>query len=243
MTVASTWTSGSDRARRRGGRRHGSSSSMPTRCGGTMQLNSEFSELLSLLAQHRVKYLIVGGWAVVIHAEPRYTKDIDIFVEPSAENCRRLQRALEAFAGPLPELGLADLMDPRRVIMMGRPPTRIDLEVDRWGSVCNGVEESYARQVRRSERERDLTARLDSKQTRCWSAERSIGCGGADPSEMMHDQAWPRRQVSLAPSCTKKRRSVPCSVRSKVSVALPRVHSSTKRAPRPLPRCTRSISH
>lgn len=92
-----------------------------------MQLNSEFSELLSLLAQHRVKYLIVGGWAVVIHAEPRYTKDIDIFVEPSAENCRRLQRALEAFAGPLPELGLADLMDPRRVIMMGRPPTRIDL--------------------------------------------------------------------------------------------------------------------
>jgi hypothetical protein len=92
-----------------------------------MKINSEFSELLSLLGQHRVRYVIVGGWAVVHHSEPRYTKDIDIFVEASEANCRRLKRALEQFAGPLPELTIEDLMDRQRVIMMGRPPTRVDL--------------------------------------------------------------------------------------------------------------------
>jgi hypothetical protein len=92
-----------------------------------MQLNSDFSDLLSALARHRVRYLVVGGWAVGYHAEPRYTKDLDIFVAADMPNCRRLQKALEAFAGPLPELHLDDLADPNRVIMMGRPPTRIDL--------------------------------------------------------------------------------------------------------------------
>jgi hypothetical protein len=92
-----------------------------------MKLNSDFSDLLSALGRHRVKYLIVGGWAVVYYGEPRYTKDLDIFVDADVTNCRRLQRALESFAGPLPELTLEDLADTKRVIMMGRPPTRIDL--------------------------------------------------------------------------------------------------------------------
>lgn len=86
-----------------------------------MKLNSDFSDLLSALGRHHVRYLIVGGWAVVYHAEPRYTKDLDIFVDADVANCRRLQRALESFAGPLPELTLEDLADTKRVIMMGRP--------------------------------------------------------------------------------------------------------------------------
>jgi hypothetical protein len=76
-----------------------------------MQLNSDFSDLLSALARHRVRYLIVGGWAVGYHAEPRYTKDLDIFVAADLPNCRRLQQALEAFAGPLPELHLLKSID------------------------------------------------------------------------------------------------------------------------------------
>jgi hypothetical protein len=90
-------------------------------------MNSDFDALLSQLAQHRVKYLLVGGYAVIHYCEPRYTKDIDIFVEASSNNARRLRAALEAFAGPLPELSDDDLRDPKRVIMMGRPPTRVDL--------------------------------------------------------------------------------------------------------------------
>jgi len=70
--------------------------------------------------------LIVGGYAVVHHAEPRYTKELDIFVEASTRNAARLAGALRAFAGALPELTVELLADPDKVVMMGRPPTRID---------------------------------------------------------------------------------------------------------------------
>lgn len=90
-------------------------------------MNSDFDALLSRLAQHRVKYLIVGGYAVIHYCEPRYTKDLDIFVEASTINARHLRAALEDFAGPLPDVSDEDLRDPKRVIMMGRPPTRVDL--------------------------------------------------------------------------------------------------------------------
>ena len=46
----------------------------------------DFKELLSVLNAHRVKYLIVGGYAVSLHAEPRATKDLDILIGPGAEN-------------------------------------------------------------------------------------------------------------------------------------------------------------
>jgi len=61
-------------------------------------MNSDFVDLLSQLARHRVRYLIVGGYAVVHHAEPRYTKELDIFVEASTRNAARLAGALRAFA-------------------------------------------------------------------------------------------------------------------------------------------------
>lgn len=90
-------------------------------------MNSDFAALLSRLAKYRVRYLVVGGYAVIHYCEPRYTKDIDIFVEASAHNAHRLRSALEDFAGPLPEVSDEDLQDRKRVIMMGRPPTRIDI--------------------------------------------------------------------------------------------------------------------
>lgn len=90
-------------------------------------MNSDFDALLSRLAKYRVRYLVVGGYAVIHYCEPRYTKDIDIYVEASARNARALRAALEDFAGPLSELSDEDLRDPKRVIMMGRPPTRIDI--------------------------------------------------------------------------------------------------------------------
>ena len=92
-----------------------------------MEINSDFRELLSLLARHRVRYVVVGGYAVIHHAEPRFTKDLDVFVEASETNATRLLRALRDFAGPLPELTVETLADPDKVLMMGRSPTRIDI--------------------------------------------------------------------------------------------------------------------
>jgi hypothetical protein len=96
--------------------------SKPTNGEEVNRMNSDFDALLSRLARYRVKYLIVGGYAVIHYCEPRYTKDIDIFVEASTTNARRLRAALEDFAGPLPDVTDDDLADPKRVIMMGRPP-------------------------------------------------------------------------------------------------------------------------
>lgn len=114
-TGRSTGHCGSEHLPVTDGRQPGTWSS--TRTGAKMHLSSDFSELLSLLARHRVRYVVVGGYAVVHHAEPRYTKDLDLFVEATAENAKRLKRALEEFAGPLPELTVEDLADPTRVIM------------------------------------------------------------------------------------------------------------------------------
>ncbi|GMU62902.1 MAG: hypothetical protein AMXMBFR34_46650 [Myxococcaceae bacterium] len=62
-----------------------------------MELNSDFRELLSALSSERVRYLVVGGYAVMHHSEPRYTKDLDVWVEPSRANAERVFRALKRF--------------------------------------------------------------------------------------------------------------------------------------------------
>lgn len=88
--------------------------------------NRDYEELLKLLNQHGARYLIVGGYAVSWHAAPRFTKDIDILVEPTLENAEKVLRALDEFIGPLgivPE----KLVNPRALVMLGVPPTRVDV--------------------------------------------------------------------------------------------------------------------
>lgn len=92
-----------------------------------MQPNSEFKELLSLFNQQQVKYLVVGGYAVIYHTEPRYTKDLDIWVSADAENAVRVYRALHAFGAPLAGISVQDFQTPGLVYQMGRPPTRVDI--------------------------------------------------------------------------------------------------------------------
>jgi len=76
-----------------------------------------------------VKYLIVGGEAVIYHGYARLTGDIDFFFEPSAENCARLFTALSEFwEGPVPGLAASDeLLRPGLIVQFGVPPNRIDL--------------------------------------------------------------------------------------------------------------------
>ena len=59
-----------------------------------MTPNSRFKELLSLLNRCGAKYLVVGGYAIMLYTEPRYTKDLDIWLEASAENAERVFKAL-----------------------------------------------------------------------------------------------------------------------------------------------------
>ena len=66
-----------------------------------MSLSSDFKDLLKNLADFQVKYLVVGGYAVMFYTEPRYTKDSDIWVEASEENSRKLFAALTEFRLPI----------------------------------------------------------------------------------------------------------------------------------------------
>jgi predicted nucleotidyltransferase len=90
-------------------------------------LNQDFKEFIQLLNEHEVRYLVIGGYAVALHGHPRYTKDLDIWVEMEPNNAKRLMDALTAFGFGSIGLTQEDFLTPDQVIQLGYPPNRIDL--------------------------------------------------------------------------------------------------------------------
>lgn len=86
---------------------------------------SDYRELLSILNAHRVKYLIIGAYAVAIHAQPRATKDLDILVKADAENAKAVFAALAEFGAPLQGLTPADFEEPGPFFRIGREPVGV----------------------------------------------------------------------------------------------------------------------
>ena len=87
----------------------------------------DYEELLGLFNKHRVRYCIVGAYAVAFYARPRFTKDLDILVEPSMKNGRRIIEALKEFGFGGLELGPEDFAKPDKVVQLGYEPLRVDL--------------------------------------------------------------------------------------------------------------------
>jgi hypothetical protein len=90
-------------------------------------LNQDFKEFIQLLNENQVKYLVIGGYAVAVHGHPRYTKDIDIWIEISEENAQKLVTALTQFGFESLGLTSEDFQTPNQIIQLGYPPNRIDL--------------------------------------------------------------------------------------------------------------------
>ncbi len=90
-------------------------------------MNSDFSDLLKLMDQFQVKFLVVGGYAVIRHTEPRFTKDLDLWIEATAENAERCYQALASFGAPLAGLGPLDFTQQGYIYQMGVPPFRVDI--------------------------------------------------------------------------------------------------------------------
>ncbi len=88
----------------------------------------DYEEFIAALNAHGVRYLVVGAHAVALHARPRATKDLDVLVEPTATNARKLLAALRDFFGGV-ELGYTeeDVIDPKWIIQLGVAPVRIDI--------------------------------------------------------------------------------------------------------------------
>jgi hypothetical protein len=87
----------------------------------------DFKELLSIFNAHSVKYLIVGGYAVSLYAQPRATKDIDLLIKPDAENANAVYTALAKFGAPLEGLTAEDFIDHGKFFRMGSEPVMVDL--------------------------------------------------------------------------------------------------------------------
>lgn len=90
-------------------------------------LPPDFKDFLKLLSQHRVEYLLIGGYAVAFHGYVRYTGDMDIFVGFSRDNAERLRNVLVDFGFPESEISVDLFLEHGRIIRMGVPPMRLEI--------------------------------------------------------------------------------------------------------------------
>ncbi len=92
-----------------------------------MEVQKDFKELLELLNEHSVKYLVVGGYALAFHGTPRFTGDLDIFIKADKANAKRIVSALNEFGFGCLDLTTDDFIKPGMVVQLGVPPVRVDL--------------------------------------------------------------------------------------------------------------------
>jgi len=92
-----------------------------------MRTEKDFEELLKLFNKNKVRYCIIGAYAVGIYGAPRYTKDMDLLVEPDVENAQRIIKALTEFGFKSLGLKEKDFIQKGKIIQLGYEPVRIDL--------------------------------------------------------------------------------------------------------------------
>ena len=90
-----------------------------------MKLSKDLREFVALLNSRKIKFLLVGGYAVAYHGLPRFTEDIDFLIETSAENAALVAAAVKDFG--FTDFKPEDFRKPEMVIQLGRAPNRIDL--------------------------------------------------------------------------------------------------------------------
>jgi len=92
-----------------------------------MFVNSDFTDLLKLFSDKKVRYLVIGGYAFIQYAEPRYTKDLDLWISTDAENAALVFAALKEFGAPLKGITEEDFSEDGYFYQIGRPPMRVDV--------------------------------------------------------------------------------------------------------------------
>ena len=117
-----------------------------------MKTEKDYEEFLGLLNKHDVRYCIIGAFALAFHARPRFTKDLDILVEATTDNVKRLLVALGEFGFGSLNLSVEDFITKGNIIQLGYEPVRIDIITsikglefaDIWESRIQG---SYGKQT------------------------------------------------------------------------------------------------
>jgi hypothetical protein len=91
------------------------------------EFTADFRDLLFAFVHAKVRFLVIGAYAVAVHGRPRATKDLDVWVDATPANAKRVMRALIDFGAPLAGLREKDLSKPGYGFQMGLPPNRIDV--------------------------------------------------------------------------------------------------------------------
>ena len=110
-----------------------------------MTFHPVFSEFLSTFVSHRVRFLVVGAHALAVHGRPRYTDDLDVWIEPTQANAKRVVKALAAFGYGAYEPHESEFFTPDRMTHLGTPPLRIDIMTSVSGV---GFQDAWAHRVR-----------------------------------------------------------------------------------------------
>lgn len=87
----------------------------------------DFEEFISLLNKHKVEYLIVGGYAVTFHSRPRFTEDLDVWINKTKKNSKRIFEALEEFGYGNIDIKIDDFTKENLILQLGYKPVRIDI--------------------------------------------------------------------------------------------------------------------
>lgn len=90
-------------------------------------IDDDFLEFLRLLTVHKVRYVVIGGYAVAFHGYPRYTGDIDIFVEISKSNAKKLVQVFKDFGNDAANLREEMFLNRGKIIRIGEPPNRLEI--------------------------------------------------------------------------------------------------------------------
>lgn len=123
-----------------------------------MTLDPTFREFAAALNVRSARYLVVGGYAVAFHGHPRYTKDLDVWLDPEPRNVAAMLLALEDFGFASLRLTPEDFSDPEFLIQLGRPPLRIDLMTDGRASRSRMRTAPASPWTRRASRSRSSTS-------------------------------------------------------------------------------------
>ena len=91
--------------------------------------NRDFKDLFNILNEEKVEYLVVGAHAVIFYGEPRYTKDLDVWINTTSENAEKVWRALSKYGAPLQDITTQDFTDTDLIYQIGIEPNRIDIHM------------------------------------------------------------------------------------------------------------------
>lgn len=87
----------------------------------------DFLELLHVFEKHKVEYALIGGYAVGLYTEPRFTKDLDLLIKPTRKNAKAVLAALTEFGAPVDNLSEDELAKPGLLYVFGISPLRVDI--------------------------------------------------------------------------------------------------------------------